>query len=434
MTNRQLFAAIGEIDDVIINEASTARINSVKQPWLKFAGVAAAFALIIAGAVMLPKILAPVEPAPDLPKLNAAYENYNAMGFEGHMAYDISELNSGNPWDVNNKITQLPVFINTMIRDRYGLYDNGLTAEEMLEKVQQAAQVLGLEVGESYTVPTLEQIEMITEKIMSMGDYEGLEQDIAANTAVQNATVKCTNGVRIEITPDGYLRLYLTLETADLVYEADKLLEISDSFVIWFDPVMQLPGEYNFTYDYAGDEQALEVTQYLLSQYGAFAGIQQPGYNLFADYNIYAERMLLYYTVFENSGSPTEQLLNHQFNNIHFSPSDEGGMSAIRYNKTDLSELVGYYPIITAEEARELLVSGEYYSSVPYDITGAENIGKVEMVYHTSPWNEMFIPYYKFYVEVELGNLSAGMKQYGVYYVSAIHPDYIESTPINIFN
>ena len=49
-----------------------------------------------------------------LPVLSLADWDWGGMGFEGYMAYDISELVSANPWDASIPLDRLPVYQNKL--------------------------------------------------------------------------------------------------------------------------------------------------------------------------------------------------------------------------------------------------------------------------------------------------------------------------------
>ena len=68
------------------------------------------------------------------------------MGFEGYMCHDVSELDNGNPWSAEKKITSLPVYKNgAMIHPVRGfLWDWG--EEEMVKQLNFAADALHLEI------------------------------------------------------------------------------------------------------------------------------------------------------------------------------------------------------------------------------------------------------------------------------------------------
>ena len=99
-----------------------------------------------------------------------------------------------------------------------------------------------------------------------------------------------------------------------------------------------------------------------------------------------------------------------------------------------LAEKIGDYPIVAAEKATERLISGNYQTSVPVEFPGKEFIGKIELVYRAGRFEEVLLPYYRFYVQLpDTVNQSAaekGLKTYGGYYDPAIEDEYITNMPL----
>ena len=97
------------------------------------------------------------------------------------------------------------------------------------------------------------------------------------------------------------------------------------------------------------------------------------------------------------------------------------------------AEKIKDYPIITLQEATTRLCNGNYQTSVPLAFPGEESIGKVELVYRTGRLEELYLPYYRFYVLLpESFNTNAsdsGLKTYGIYYVPALAEEYIVNMP-----
>lgn len=91
---------------------------------------------------------------------------------------------------------------------------------------------------------------------------------------------------------------------------------------------------------------------------------------------------------------------------------------------------MGDYPIISTDEAYELLLEGHSITSVPYAITDTELIGKVELVYRSSNTEKTFLPYYRFYIELPEMRREDGLTDYGAYYVPAIQEEYIRNIPL----
>ncbi|MBQ5313811.1 MAG: hypothetical protein J6K30_07180, partial [Oscillospiraceae bacterium] len=93
-------------------------------------------------------------------------------------------------------------------------------------------------------------------------------------------------------------------------------------------------------------------------------------------------------------------------------------------------------PAINWQQALGLLYEGDYYSSVPYDITDKTVVSRIELVYKAAPYNSMTltssrlsVPFYKLYVNIEEMDIKEkGLEDYGIYYVCAIDPAYIRIT------
>lgn len=68
---------------------------------------------------------------------------------------------------------------------------------------------------------------------------------------------------------------------------------------------------------------------------------------------------------------------------------------------------------------------------MPCAFPGQSAIRRVEIVYRSEPVRELFIPYYRFLVELpeDLLTVPEGMKHFGAYYVPAIESAYIENMP-----
>lgn len=92
--------------------------------------------------------------------------------------------------------------------------------------------------------------------------------------------------------------------------------------------------------------------------------------------------------------------------------------------------MVGEYPIITAEEAKEFLRKGNYITTAPYEMPGEEFIGKVELVYRAGERERYYMPYYRFYVELPEAAMDDGLKAYGAYYVPAVESAYLSDMPV----
>lgn len=393
--------ALGEIGDSYVEEA--ARYESKRKPrsvWWTRLAAAACLVLAVCAAVAFWKNRAPQTELPLLPG-EWSKNSMGGMGYEGYMAFDVSELVSANPWREDSGLTALPVYKNPLTWNELHMAE-GADTEKMRALLLDTAAHLGLD-PDTLTVtddaPDAETQKAITEKIQSVGDE----------------------------VPEGYFDpTALRAEAEGIRIEVDQSLTAR----IDFDPAVTLPEEYNLGYSATYDEMAA-AAEYLKTAYGELLAFRNPQADISGgDYNIYAEQS---YSVgfFDGSGSDTERIINYNFNRVEFAPNDEGKLFIARVFRPDLSQKVGDYPIISAEKARELLLEGHYITTVPYALPGADYVKKVELIYRTSYYEEYFMPYYRFYVEVPEGapGGDTGLNDYGAYYVPAVDGAYLESMP-----
>lgn len=365
---------------------------------MKRGAAAACIALmILAGISLLPQNGS--GPSSDLPMLSIS-KNTPAMGYEGYMAYDISELVNANPWDKDSELSTLPVYQNPLVYDE-NFIASGADFEEMRKFLLDVAGRLGLNTNDltiADNIPDEESQQRIIEKFQSIG-----------------GTV-----------PDGYFTpKELAVKAGGIKIEVDQSMTATVSF----DPAVSLPEGYNFTY-FASYNDTVSVAEYLKTKYGDFIGIDTPQANIHGgDYNIYNQQT--YFIEFFNAGgNEVEQIINYNFNRVTFACNEEGKLFIARIYHPDLSVKIGDYPTISSEQAKDLLLNGNYITTIPYEISGAEFIKKVELIYRTGEYEEYFMPYYRFYVELPQDERENGLKTYGAYYVPAVESSYISNMPV----
>ena len=154
MKSERLFGAIGEIDEKLIWDAvndkasdkKTLNTNSRRLKWafasLGVLAAAAVILVIIHGVSVLNKNLG--KSLPQLPKLTVAEETPEAMGYEGYMAYEISELVNANPWSEDAKLSNLPVYRNCLSYDKYNIV-SGADFEAMKQFLTEIAGRLNMD-------------------------------------------------------------------------------------------------------------------------------------------------------------------------------------------------------------------------------------------------------------------------------------------------
>ena len=217
---------------------------------------------------------------------------------------------------------------------------------------------------------------------------------------------------------------------------ADGMIEV------WFENGRTLPEEYSFTLFDTTDAEAEQVLEYLSQEYSELIGVSEPkkvlsgSYMMWNDYDeagnyITEPRFEREYALYDSSGDELEDILNYNFNCVRFYPDDNGNLSLIRiHSGLSCAEKMGDYPIISTDEAYELLLKGHYITSVPYTITDTELICKVELVYRNGSTEKTFLPYYRFYIELPEMRRENGLTDYGAYYVPAIQEEYIRNMPL----
>lgn len=382
MNQETISDALNLLSDDIIGETDGLRQKKRTRSRGKKLAVAACAALVLlAGIRMLPR-QAP-ETLPELPKLSITYDKNGGMGYEGYMAFDISELVSGNPWEETAKSSTLPVYRNKLAVDEH-FQVSGADSGKMRELLLEIAGKLGLDTN-SLT-------------IQDDGFGDGTQKGISEEMVIR------TEGVEIRVNQ---------ALTATVI----------------FDPAAALPDGYNF-HTYASYADMEQVAQYLRGAYRDLIGMEDPRVSMDGgDYDIFL-RQAYQIAFFDASGEKASQIVNYNLNWVRFSCDDAGKLWMIRINRPDLSEKMGDYPIITVDQAEALLETGSYITNVPYEMPGMEYVEKVELVYRTEIREEYFMPYYRFYVELPQEARENGLKVYGAYYVPAVEAEYISNMPV----
>lgn len=178
------------------------------------------------------------------------------------------------------------------------------------------------------------------------------------------------------------------------------------------------------------NQKEKEVAGYLKREYSHLMGMENPQINIRGgDYNIYTQQS--YDICFYDAASDViSQIIDYNFYTVEFCCNDDGKLFLIWIRHPDLSRKVGDYPIITADEAGRLLAADSYITTAPCEMPGMDYVKKVELIYFPSRWNQYFMPYYRFYVEVPDADMpeelrTKDLKTYGAYYVPAIEDRYL---------
>ena len=378
-----------ELIDPSYIEGADVMVSKKKSVLIRLGVVAACLAFtVFAGAKILShenkKII-----NSDMPMLSVS-EITSTMGYEGYTAYDISELVNANPWNEDFKLSTLPVYQNTFNYDENN-FESGVDLDKIRKFILEIANRAGLDENNltvTYDTPDEEEKQKIIDKFNSAG-----------------VTV-----------PKGYFTpTKLIINSQGIEIEADS----SMTATVHFEPALAVPSEYNFTH-FSSYNDKCDVAEYLKTKYKSLIGIENPQADIFGgDYNIYGQQQ---YSVgfFEDGQDKTEKIINYNFNRVTFANDDDGKLFIVRICQPDLSVKAGDYPVISSNEARQLLIKGNFITTVPYEFSGEEFIEKTELIYRTDKNEKYFMPYYRFYVELPELNQENGLKTYGIYYVPAV--------------
>lgn len=388
-----------ELIDPSYIEGADVMVSKKKSVLIRLGVVAACLAFtVFAGAKILShenkKII-----NSDMPMLSVS-EITSTMGYEGYTAYDISELVNANPWNEDFKLSTLPVYQNTFNYDENN-FESGVDLDKIRKFILEIANRAGLDENNltvTYDTPDEEEKQKIIDKF---------------------------NSARVTV-PKGYFTpTKLIINSQGIEIEADS----SMTATVHFEPALTVPSEYNFTH-FSSYNDKCDVAEYLKTKYKSLIGIENPQADIFGgDYNIYGQQQ---YSVgfFEDGQDKTEKIINYNFNRVTFANDDDGKLFIVRICQPDLSVKAGDYPVISSNEARKLLIKGNFITTVPYEFSGEEFVEKTELIYRTDKNEKYFMPYYRFYVELPELKQEDGLKTYGIYYVPAVESEYISDMPV----
>lgn len=376
MNGTDLLEKMELVDPTYVEEADRPVVKN-RHKQLKWTAMAACLCLVLVGAFLFlrhgtEEATPSVQPA--LEAVSIPELSTGGAGYEAYLCFDISELENGNPWSA---VDTLPVYRN-------GSYHaagipTGLSMDEMTEMLNEAVSALKL-------------------------------------------TVLSTQ-------PDGTMSLTAETNFGTVQVEADGTLTY-----LLPNGGLALPSEYHFTVSESTDEEAQAALDYLIERFSDFLGFRKPIGVCSYDRSSFGEQNRQYF-VYDAEGTEGEQLLSYCFRSVSFAPNENGELFLIRVSNGLLcAEKMGDYPIISQEKAIERLKNGNYQTSCPDPFTAEEDIAKVELVYRNSRTDEVFLPYYRFYVrQTQILSETAdamGLEEYAIYYVPALTDESICNMPL----
>ncbi len=324
-------------------------------------------------------------------------ETSDGMGFEGYLLYDISELDTENPFDENMVYDSLPVY-----------EFSPMTNEDIENEFNRILQNTGMTQADiNYT--KFEWVEIIDD-----GDRKVIDRTIATDTAARPSDTVQLYTVDVDLT-GGYVEM------------RPARSEVTVSL-----------------YDDRPEDDSV-IGDYTRQNYTRFVGENTASY-VYNDYNIYGERSLFPHYIYTVSEDYAQNIFNCSVGStlvwhsdeLWQSDNDKGENIRLMYTPQNCYTLADYLPAISWQQALGMLYKGEYMSTLPEPISDSVEVAKTELVYKEPPYYRpadykagYALPFYKFYIERPAYNRATEkgqLKNYAVYYVCAIHPDYVQYT------
>lgn len=375
MNGNEFLDKMSLADPAYVEEAD--RPVKKRTTWRRWGAMAACLAVLLGVGILFFPTSSPDVPDPvptELPTLPVSMgPSLGGYGYEGYYVRDISELKNTSPSQIGSLPDTLPVF-----RNAAGGYPLQAASEEYMAKMLTLCRSVAGRLGWD------------AEKTAEV--WEERSDGLAPTTV----TATGADGVKIEV---------------------DQFMTVTISY-----PDRNRPFSENVlpTYD-----DAHKLAEKLLAEYRDLMNFANPQICITGGYyNIDGEQS--YDIAFvETGGTQTEELLEFFFHGAEFFCNEDGEPRIIRLRCTDLSDKVGDYPIITAQQAQAQLVAGHYITSCGWEMPGEAYIRKVELVYRTGEYDEYFMPYYRFYVELLEEAPVEGCMHLAAYYVPAVAEEYL---------
>lgn len=375
MNGNEFLDKMSLADPAYVEEAD--RPVKKRTTWRRWGAMAACLAVLLGvGFLFFPRSSPDVpDPVPtELPTLPVSMgPSLGGYGYEGYYVRDISELKNTSPSQIGSLPDTLPVF-----RNAAGGYPLQAASEEYMAKMLTLCRSVAGRLGWD------------AEKTAEV--WEERSDGLVPTTV----TATGADGVKIEV--DQFMTVTISYPDRNRLFSENVLP----------------------TYD-----DAHKLAEKLLAEYRDLMNFANPQICITGGYyNIDGEQS--YDIAFvETGGTQTEELLEFFFHGAEFFCNEDGEPRIIRLRCTDLSDKVGDYPIITAQQAQAQLVAGHYITSCGWEMPGEAYIRKVELVYRTGEYDEYFMPYYRFYVELLEEAPVEGCMHLAAYYVPAVAEEYL---------
>ncbi len=382
------------------------------------------------------------QPAEDLPQVPLIYpRGFLSLGageLSGLLYRDADEFNQFNALELAGVPSHLPVFENPyyLKRSNHFSQNKGASEERLKVMVEEIAKKHGILLSEFYFFPTSEDAALGGFPLNEEGtDYVKTEVFARGNSFDIHLKV----GVSYTI----YFKKPFTLPENSYLY-----LVSSSAYNPYGD------GKADMVHSY--EEQKEHIRVALEAVLDEYADLLPNNYLIVEgldDYNIYGRRLAQTpHLIIPKGKTVSEQIVSASFNSIQFLSTIDASLwdfygydidnvpkkdscHGIIYSYEDTSRVFGDYPVISPEEAEELLFAGKAFPQYTPESVLLEKLEKGKLVrldlhYRRFEGVPYYIPYYIFALEENFPagdnpDVDPSLKIYQPLYVPAIDPDYL---------
>ena len=183
-------------------------------------------------------------------------------------------------------------------------------------------------------------------------------------------------------------------------------IDARGKITVSYDRKVQLLNTYEMS-DSASIKDANTNAGRLMMEFGGVMGVEHFDTISYPQYTADGKRTMNYRVVVADLyRKDVAQILNYAFNTIEFYYEESIGLTGFSYGDIRFTtEEMGYYPIISLEEAKKQLLNGNYIcEKTDMQLNGmllSEDVLGVELTYKTDEWVRCYQPYYCFYIYME---------------------------------
>lgn len=360
MKSTDLFIALSEIDEKLIEEAAPKRFRATSKTVIKMAlPIAACLCLLIAGALgFYSNHYNRLTPYTYFPEIV-----FDSMGYEGTDSLALQNSVDINPFSADSMPETLPVFQNKCYSG--GLYQNYFSEEDLQKSLISIAEVL----GET-------ELQFSTVKAEIDTDDPNYEEDLIYNVIAESDELCISaNGHRFSISP--------------------KTKEASDKLLAYLKENydMQNIGEHK---EFSVDGELLS-TVYKAYRKGTTTEESIVNFNLSSAEIHFNEDGTIDFAVINDYLNSTEKVMD---------------CKTIPLEKATAKLLLG--ADVSTSTPEELIIGGKLQK---------EHIIKADLIYYTNNLQQVFVPSYRFYVKLINPDESSEIENYGLFYVPAVEID-----------